>query len=82
MIVSVAWIVSPGLFPDEPPAPAWGKVIYAVLFGAVAAFGVHWLRAPTYRPDLGDTMRLMSTEPWADELARRQGRSWWTGDPR
>jgi hypothetical protein len=82
VIVSLAWIVWPGLFPDEPPAPVWGQLTYALLFGLVVAFGVHWMRAPTYRPDLGDTMRLMGTEPWPEELARRHGRSWWTGDPR
>jgi len=27
-------------------------------------------------------MRLMSNEPWSEELERRRGRSWWTGDPR
>jgi hypothetical protein len=81
VITSIVWIGWPGLFPDEPPAPVWGKVVYAALFGAVAAFGVLLMCAPTYRPDLGDTMRLMGTEPWREELARRQGRRWWTGDP-
>ena len=81
VILSLASIVWPGLFPDEPPAPRWGQLIYALVFGLGAAFGVHLMHGPTYRPDLGDTMRLMSTEPWPEELARRKGRSWWTGDP-
>jgi hypothetical protein len=82
VIASFVWIAWPGFSPDEAPAPIWGKVTYGVLFALVVAFGVHWMRVPTYRPDLGDTMRLMGTEPWPEELARRQGRSWWTGDPR
>lgn len=82
VIVSLAWIVLPGLFPDVPRAPVWGQLIYALLFGFLVALGIHWMRVPTYRPDLGDTMRLVGTEPWPEELARRHGRSWWTGDPR
>jgi hypothetical protein len=81
-IVELTWAEWPRLFPDEPSAPASVKVVYSIVFGAVAVFGVYLMRTPTYRPDLGDTMRLMSTRPWSEELARRQGRSWWTGDPR
>jgi len=82
VIISLVWIGWPEVFSDEPPAPLWGKVAYVFLFGLGAAFGVYLMRAPTYRPDLGDTMRLMSNEPWSQELERRRGRSWWTGDPR
>ena len=81
-LASFGWIVWPGLFPDEAPIPIWGKFASGFLCALVVAFGVHWVRVPTYRHDLGDTMRLMDTKPWPEELARRQGRSWWTGDPR
>ena len=82
VIVELAWIAWPRLFAYEPPAPAAAKVAYSILFAAVAGFGVYLMRTPSYRPDLGDTMRLMGTEPWSEELTRRQNRSWWTGDPR
>ena len=82
VLATIVWIVWPGLAPDEPSAPTWGKIAEGVLFALVVVLGIHWMRVPTYRPDLGDTMRFMGTEPWTEELARRQGRSWWTGDPR
>jgi hypothetical protein len=82
VIISLVWIGWPEVFSDEPAAPLWGKVAYAFLFGLAATLGVYLMLAPTYRPDLGDTMRLMSNEPWSQELERRRGRSWWTGDPR
>jgi hypothetical protein len=81
-IVSLVWTGWPEVFRDEPPAPLFGKFVSQVLFVLAAGLGVYLVRAPTYRPDLGDTMRLMSNEPWSEELVRRRGRSWWTGDPR
>lgn len=81
-IVSFVWTSWPEVFRDEPPAPLFGKFVTQVLFVLAAGLGVYLVRAPTYRPDLGDTMRLMSNEPWSEELVRRRGRSWWTGDPR
>jgi predicted membrane channel-forming protein YqfA (hemolysin III family) len=82
VIVCLVWTGWPEVFRDEPPAPLFGKFVSQVLFVLAAGFGVYLVRAPTYRPDLGDTMRLMSNEPWSEELVRRKGRSWWTGDPR
>jgi uncharacterized membrane protein YqjE len=81
-IVSLVWTFWPQAFRDEPPAPLFGKFVSQVLFVLAAGLGVYLVRMPTYRPDLGDTMRLMSNEPWSEELLRRRGRSWWTGDPR
>jgi hypothetical protein len=81
-IVSLVWTIWPQVFRDEPLAPLFGKFVSQVLFVLAAGLGMYLVRAPTYRPDLGDTMRLMSNEPWSEELERRRGRSWWTGDPR
>lgn len=78
---TVARAIWPNSF-DEPPPSISAALALVSIFSLVLAFGVWLIRAPSYRPDLGDTMRLMSTEPWADELARRQNRTWWTGDPK
>lgn len=78
-LVSIGW---PEVFSDEPPVPLLGQFVFRVLFVLVGGLGVYLLRTPTYRPDLGDTMRLMSNAPWSEELERRRGRSWWTGNPR
>jgi hypothetical protein len=77
-IASAIW---PDSFGESPPSISAALAIVSI-FALVLAFGAWLIRTPSYRPDLGDTMRLMSTEPWADELARRQNRTWWTGDPK
>ena len=80
VIVTVAASIWPDAFGEAVP---FNRVLVSVLaFGFAVVLGIWFLRAPTYRPDLGDTMRLMSTEPWPEELERRKGRTWWTGDPR
>jgi hypothetical protein len=80
VVATVAGAIVPDLFPDERITLSY-ILTTIVASGLFIALGIRWLRAPTYRPDLGDTMRIMSTEPWLEELARRQGRNWWTGDP-
>jgi hypothetical protein len=78
---TVAFAIWPDSF-EETPMSAGAELAMATIFGLVVALGVWLIRRPSYRPDLGDTMRFMSTEPWADELVRRQNRTWWTGDPK
>ena len=80
-VASVLWIVRPGTLPSDPSIPIWGRVGLMILFVLVAVLGVTGLRAPTYRPDLGDA-KVKNTDSWKGELARRAGRSWWTGEPR
>jgi hypothetical protein len=78
---TVASTIWPDAFAPAPRSTS-GDVGLIVISGLVVAFGIWLIRTPSYRPDLGDTMRLMSTEPWAEELARRGNRAWWTGDPK
>ena len=83
--LAVLGTVAGAIWPDivgEEPMSTSAELATITIFGLVVAFGVWLIRRPSYRPDLGDTMRFMSTEPWADELARRQNRTWWTGDPK
>jgi hypothetical protein len=80
VLATVASAIWPDISDERPTSI--GVLTTVSLFGLVLAFGVWLIRRPSYRPDLGDTMRFMSTEPWADELARRQNRTWWTGDPK
>ena len=82
--IAVLGTLASAIWPDsfEEPQTSISVLTLVSIFGLVLAFGVWLIRTPSYRPDLGDTMRLMSTEPWADELARRQNRTWWTGDPK
>jgi hypothetical protein len=82
VVGSVLWIVRPGTLPSDPSIPIWGRVGLMILFALVAILGARGLRAPTYRPDLGDTMRVKNTDSWKGELSRRADRSWWTGEPR
>jgi hypothetical protein len=44
----------------------------------VLIFGGLMLRAPAYRPDLGDVSWLV--EPQVAAAERRRNRRWWTGD--
>jgi putative Mn2+ efflux pump MntP len=81
VLATVAGAIWPDLAGTTPVSTSAELAIVSV-FGLVLAFGIWLIRAPSYRPDLGDTMRFMSTESWADELARRQNRTWWTGDPK
>jgi len=81
ILVTIVGIVWPGAFDAEVTSSS--QLVGLVMFFApFVAVGIWVLRSPTYRPDLGDTMRLVSTDPWSEELARRQNRSWWTGDPK
>jgi hypothetical protein len=82
--IAVLGTVASAIWPDvfEEAQTSISAFTTVSIFALVLAFGVWLIRTPSYRPDLGDTMRFMSTEPWADELARRQNRTWWTGDPR
>jgi hypothetical protein len=80
IVGTIASILWPRFF-DQPRTSIGSLIALVIVFGLVVAVGARMLRMPTYRPDLGDTMRLMSNEPWPEELARRQGRSLWTGDP-
>jgi hypothetical protein len=77
---SIASIIWPDFFDDSRTSTA-GLIAIIIVFSLAVVVGARMLRMPTFRPDLGDTMRLMSNEPWPEELARRQGRSPWTGDP-
>jgi hypothetical protein len=77
-IAVIAWPSSV----EESEAPIGTQLLIIIVFGLVVVVGLLMLRMPTYRPDLGDAMRFMSTKPWSEELARRRGRSPWTGDPR
>jgi hypothetical protein len=81
VVGTIAVIVRPSSV-EGSEASTGAQLSIIVVFGLVVVVGLLMLRMPTYRPDLGDTMRFMSTEPWPEELARRQGRSPWTGDPR
>ena len=45
----------------------------------VAALGAAVLRAPTYRPDLGDASWRF--DPFGSKSRSPSKRSWWTGDP-
>src|SRR3954468_8751857 len=80
VVTTIASIIWPGFF-DGPRTSTGGSIGLIIVFALVMIVGLRMLHMPTYRPDLGDTMRLMSNEPWPEELARRQGRSPWTGDP-
>jgi hypothetical protein len=81
VVGTIAAIVWPSSV-EESQASIGTQLSIIIVFGLVVVVGLLMLRMPSYRPDLGDTMRFMSTEPWSEELARRQGRSPWTGDPR
>ncbi|HZE09139.1 MAG TPA: hypothetical protein VE110_10345 [Gemmatimonadaceae bacterium] len=74
--------VQPGIFHTNPSLGIGQRLAVAAIFAFVLAIGVDGLRSPTYRPDLGDTMRgRKSKEAWYQELARRNSRNWWTGEP-
>jgi hypothetical protein len=81
VVGTIAVIVWPSAV-EESEASIGTLLSIIIVFGLVVVVGLLMLRMPAYRPDLGDTMRFMSTEPWPEELARRRGRSPWTGDPR
>lgn len=82
VIASVLWMVRPGTLPSDPSIPTCERAAITVLFVVVIALGVRGLRLPTYRPDLGDTARVMRTDSASEELVRRKDRNWWTGAPR
>jgi hypothetical protein len=47
----------------------------------VAALGAAILRAPTYRPDLGDMIWQFDPSGSKSRRAASSRRSWWTGEP-
>jgi hypothetical protein len=80
ILVEIVGTIWPAAFDEKTPTS--GVIVLVGVFAVAIAIGVWLLRAPSYRPDLGDTMRLLSTEPWPEELQRRKNRTWWTGDPK
>jgi hypothetical protein len=66
-----------GVLTDPNLAPI---LLFAGLWFAIVAIGI--LRAPSYRPDLGDALNLV--DPFGARLRRLYppARWWWSGDPK
>ena len=73
-VMGVLRILQLGLLRSEGSPP-----LIILLVGLIVAWlGVSILRAPTYRPDLGDASWRF--EPFGAKRSGSAGRSWWTGD--
>jgi hypothetical protein len=81
VVATVVWVIWPQIYTAEPTT-IWGKLATIVAFSLAIVWGIVWMRMPTYRPDMGDTLWIMNASSWAEQRARRQDRSWWTGNPR
>ena len=78
----VWWALRPESFPAEPATSLAERLAVAAAGAVAAAIGVAVLRAPSFRPDLGDVLWIAAPQEWRAQRAHRRERAWWTGDPR